>query len=126
MVVEKLVIMLLNADPDRPATLGAPFFQAAVGAAMDLDVEVHFAGPAIQLLRPGLAEGLYPGADRSKSVYGFMQDAHQAGACFFGCSQAMMAFGLDPADTIPEFDGAQGGAAFLSAAGSADTLTLTY
>lgn len=125
-MVERLVIMLLNADPDRPATLGAPFFQAAVGAAMDLAVEVHFAGPTVQLLRPGLADSLYPGPDRSKTVYGFMQEAHQAGARFFGCSQAMMAFGLNANDTIPEFDGAQGGAAFLSSAGDADTLVLTY
>ena len=34
-MAEKIVIMLLNSNPDIPATLGAPFFQATVAAAME-------------------------------------------------------------------------------------------
>jgi len=125
-MAERVVIMLLNANPDHPSTLGAPFFQACVAAAMDLDVQVHFATRTVQLLKRGYAEGLFPGRERSKSVYDFMREAHAAGARFYGCSQAMQEFCIDEANAIPEFDGARGGAAFLGAALDEDTLTLTY
>ena len=38
----KLMIVMVNTDPTNGAELGAPFFQAAVAAAMEYDVEVIF------------------------------------------------------------------------------------
>ena len=125
-MADRVVIMLLNANPENPATLGAPFFQACVAGAMELQVEVHFATRAVQLLGIGFAATLYPGKERTKSVYDFMREAHDAGARFYGCSQALQEFGIDESNAIPEFDGARGGAAFLGAALDENTLTLTY
>lgn len=125
-MADKLVIMLLNLNPDRPGTLGAPFFQATVAAAMDMEVEVYFAGPSAQLLVKGVAERLYPGSAREKSLYSFMQDAHEAGARFYVCAGAMGEHELDKTNAIPELDGARGGAAFISEAGEEGVLTLTY
>ena len=70
-MARKVVIMLLNASPDVPATLGAPFFQATVAAAMDLEVEIYFASRTASLLRKGVAEALFPGKDRKKSIIRF-------------------------------------------------------
>lgn len=125
-MADKLVIMLLNINPDRPGTLGAPFFQAAVAAAMDMEVEIYFAGPSAQLLVKGVAERLYPGSARKKSLYAFMQEAHEAGARFYVCAGAMGEHELNEHNAIPELDGARGGAAFISAAGEEGVLTLTY
>ena len=61
---KKIVIMLLNTDPDRPANLGTPFFQASAAAAMDLEVEIYFSAKNIALLRPGVAEQLFPGKEK--------------------------------------------------------------
>lgn len=125
-MADKLIIMLLNIDPARPGTLGAPFFQATVAAAMDMEVEMYFAGPSARLLIKGVAEALFPGTAKEKSLYSFMQDAHDAGARFYVCAGAMDENELNAANAIPELDGPRGGAAFIGAAAEDGVLTLTY
>lgn len=123
---EKVVIMLLNITPERPGTLGAPFFQATVAAAMDMEVEIYFAGPTARLLIRGIAEKFYPGNAGEKSLYSFMQDAHEAGAKFYVCAGAMDENEVTLENAIPELDGHRGGAAFISEAAEQDVLALTY
>ena len=82
-MAEKLVMMLLTPDPDKPHTCGSPFFQAACAAAMDVEVEVYFASRAARLLVKGVAERIYPSDNASKTVYEFMQDAAGNGAKFY-------------------------------------------
>lgn len=125
-MADKIVIMLLNLDLDTPENLGAPFFQASVAAAMDMEVEIHFAARTTRLLVKGFAETLYPGESREKSIYGFMQDAHEAGVKFYACAGAAVTHHLNEENAIPEMDGVRGVAAFLSAAGDEGVLTLTY
>jgi len=125
-MAKKIVIMLLNADPGIPATLGSPFFQATVAAAMEIEVEMYFASRAASLLRQGVAAKLYPSPRHDKSIYDFMQDAHTAGVRFYACGASLAENGLDEASAIPELDGVRGGAAFISAAVEEDTVTLTY
>lgn len=123
---EKVVVMLLNITPERPGTLGAPFFQATVAAAMDMDVEIYFAGPTARLLIKGIAEKLFPGTEQEKSLYSFMQDAHEAGARFYVCAGAMDENDVTLENAIPELDGHRGGAAFISEAAEDNVLALTY
>ncbi|MGM0554686.1 MAG: DsrE family protein [Pseudomonadota bacterium] len=125
-MAEKIVIMLLNLDLDRPGTLGAPFFQATVAAAMDLEVEIYFAAGTTNLLRPGVAERIHPGEAEEKSVYSFMQDAHEAGCRFYACAGAMEEHNLTLDNAIPELDGMRGGAAFIGEAVEDGVTTLTY
>ncbi|MFP4695574.1 DsrE/DsrF/DrsH-like family protein [Thiohalospira sp.] len=122
----KLVIMLLNTEPDRPWTLGAPFFQAIVATTLDLEVEMYFASRNVALFKPGVAEELFPGEDNQKSVYSFMQDAHEAGVKFYACGGAMDENDLTMDNAIPELDGAAGGAAFIGEVIEDDVATLTY
>lgn len=125
-MANKVVIMLLNANPEVPATLGAPFFQATVAACMDLEVEMYFASRTASLLRKGVADTLFPGEAKEKSVYSFMQDAHEAGVKFYLCGGAKDENGLTRENTIPELDGVVGGAAFIGEAVEEDVVTLTY
>ncbi|HEB59959.1 MAG TPA: peroxiredoxin [Gammaproteobacteria bacterium] len=125
-MAHKVVIMLLNATPEVPATLGAPFFQATVAAAMDLEVEIYFAARTATLLNKGVAEKLFPGREQSKSIYDFMRDAHRAGARFYLCGGAMKEHGITEETAIPELDGVRGGAAFIGEAVADGVLTLTY
>ncbi len=125
-MADKVIIMLLNIDLERPGTLGAPFFQATVSAAMDLEVEIYFAGPSARLLVQGVADELFPGQTKQKSLYSFMQDAHEAGARFYVCAGAMDEHELNANNAIPEFGGCRGGAAFISEATEDGVLTLTY
>ena len=125
-MANKVVIMLLNANPDVPATLGAPFFQATVAAAMDLDVEIYFAARTASLLHRGVAEKIFPGKEKTKSIYDFMCDAHKAGAKFYLCGGAMKEHDINDETAIPELDGVRGGAAFIGEAVEDGVLTLTY
>lgn len=125
-MADKLVIMLLNINPERPGTMGAPFFQATVAAAMDMDVEVYFAGPSARLLIKGVADDIYPGTAREKSLASFMQDAHEAGAKYYVCAGAMDENELTDDNAIPELDGHRGGAAFIAEAAEDNVVTLTY
>lgn len=123
---KKIVIMLLNLNLQHPGTLGSPFFQASVAAAMDLEVEVYFAGPTIRLLMKGFAELLYPGSSQEKSLYAFMRDAHDAGARFYACAGGMTEHGLSIEGAIPELDGIRGGGAFIDTITEDHVVTLTY
>ncbi len=125
-MADKIVIMLLNLDLKRHGSLGAPFFQATVAAVMDLEVEMYFAGPSTQLLIRGVAEAIHPGTAREKSVYSFMQDAHEAGVRFVACAGAMDENGLSLDNAIPELDGVAGGGAFIGEIIEDNVVTLTY
>lgn len=125
-MVNKIVIMLLNVRPDAPMSLGVPFFQASAAAAMDLEVEIYFSARAVALLRKGFADTLFASERREKSIYSFMQDAHQAGAKFYACQSALKELGIDKADLIPELDGLQGSVAFIGSIAGEGVVTLTY
>jgi uncharacterized protein len=125
-MADKIVIMLLNLNPDLPGTLGAPFFQATVAAAMDLEVEVYFAARTTRLLIQGVAEDVYPGEAREKSLYSFMQDAHEAGVKFYACAGAMAEHDLTRENAIPELDDIRGAGAFIGDIVEDNVVTLTY
>jgi len=125
-MADKIVIMLLNLNPDVPGTLGAPFFQATVAAAMDLEVDIYFAARTTRLLIQGVAEDIHPGEAREKSVYSFMQDAHEMGVKFYACAGAMAEHDLTQENAIPELDGIRGGGAFVGEIVEDNVVTLTY
>lgn len=125
-MADKIVIMLLNLELDAPGTLGAPFFQATVASAMDLEVEIYFAARTTRLLVRGVADAIYPGTAREKSVYSFMQDAHEAGVKFYACAGAMDENGLNTDNAVPELDGIRGGGAFIGEVVEDNVATLTY
>ena len=50
-MTRKLLIVLVNTDPRNPEELGAPFYHAAVAAAMDYEVDVVCAATAGKLMR---------------------------------------------------------------------------
>jgi uncharacterized protein len=109
-----LVIVLWATDPDRPDLCAGPFMYAAAAAAMELAVEVHFTARAIRLLLPGVADGLYASAERTRSIAAFMRHAREHGAKFYACSAALAAAGLAPEQLIDEIDGVAGASTVAS------------
>ena len=105
---------------------GGSAVDAAVAGAMDCQVEIHFAGPSVKLLLPGVAEGLRSGAASDKTLYVFMQEAAGFGARFLGCSMAMAEHLAARADRIPEFSAAAGAGAFVSRTLDPDWRTLVF
>ena len=57
------------------------------------------------LLKKGVAEKLFVKEGSPKSVYSFIQDAHEAGAKFYCCSPNLDLFDMTEDDLIPECEG---------------------
>ena len=70
-----VAILLWAADPTVPQRLATPFFHAAAAAAMDIPVEVYFTAGSVQLLAPGVAQGLRASTRHDKTVLDAMREA---------------------------------------------------
>jgi predicted peroxiredoxin len=125
-MARKLVIVLVNTDPRNPEELGAPFYHAAVAAAMDYEVDVICAATAGKLMRRGVAEAIRIKAGEDKTAYDWVREAHGHGARFWACPANLALFEMTEADLIPECNGLMGAAAMLERIMSDDTRVLTY
>ncbi len=123
---DKLVIIMVNTDPKNGEELGAPIFQATVAAAMEYEVEVICTATAGKLMKKGVPENLYVKEGSPKSVYDFIQDAHEAGVKFFCCSPNLDLFDMTEDDLIPECEGIVGGAHVIEEVMEGDCKVLTY
>jgi predicted peroxiredoxin len=125
-VKKKLAVLLWAASPERPELCATPFFHASAAAAMDIEVEMFFTSRSVRLLVQGVADRLYPGEGKERSVGEYLREAHAHGAKFFACSQAMAAHGAAERTLIPEVAGQAGAAAFIARALDEEWATLTY
>jgi uncharacterized protein len=125
-MARKLLIVLVNTDPRNPEELGAPFYHAAIAAAMDYEVDVICAATAGRLMRKGVAEAIRIKAGQDKTVYDWIREAHGHGARFWACPANLALFDMTEADLIPECKGLMGAAAMLQNVMSDDYRVLTY
>ncbi len=122
-MADKLLIVMANADPDKPAVLAAPFLQATIAATMEYDVEMVFTGLSGRLAVRGVAERVFIKPDGQKSAYDLIRDAHAAGVRFKICTSAVELWG---SDLIPEIEETVGSAYIVSEAMDDGTVTFTY
>lgn len=125
-MAKKLIIVLVNTDPRNAEELGAPFFQAALAAAMDYEVEVVCAATAGRLMQKGVAEKLRLKPGDERTVYDFIREAHEHGAKFYACPANLDLFDITEADLIPECSGLLGSAALVAQIMEEDCRVLTY
>jgi predicted peroxiredoxin len=125
-VAKKLIIILVNTDPRNGEELGAPFFQAAVAAAMDYEVEVHCTATAGRLMKKGVAEALTIKPGSNRSVYDFIKEAYRHGVKFYACPANLDLFDMAREDLIPECAGLRGSAALIGEIMETDCKVLTY
>lgn len=121
-MADKLLIVMVNTDPDNGSELVAPFYQATVAAAMEYEVEIVLSGRTAVLAKPGVAEKLFV-QDGGKSVYEFIKDAHEAGVIIKVSTPTLDQWGND---LIPEISETVGEAYVISEAMNDDTVTFTY
>ena len=122
-MADKLLIIMVNTDPNNGTELGAPFFQATVAAAMEYDVEVILTGRSGELAVRGVAEKLYIKPDSKQTVYDYIREAYEAGVKFKVCTPTLDLWGDD---LIPEITETIGGAYIISEAMDDNTVTFTY
>lgn len=123
---QRLLIILVNSDPRNVEELGAPFYYAAVAAAMDYEVDVLCTATAGKLLFAGVAEKLAIKQGDPMTVYGWIKEAHEQGARFWACPANLELFGMSEADLVPECSGVMGAAAMIQAVMDGECRVLTF
>jgi predicted peroxiredoxin len=122
----RLLIVLLNTDPRNPEELGAPFYHAAIAAAMDYQVEVVCTAAAGKLMVKGVAENIRIKPDNPKTVYDWIKEAHDHGVKLWACPANLDQTGASEHDLIPECSGMMGAAAMMADIMDGECRVLTY
>jgi len=125
-VSRRLLIVLMNTDPRNVEELGAPFYYAAVAAAMDHQVDVLCTATAGKLMLKGVAEGLHVKRGDPKTVYDWIREAHDQGARFWACPANLEVFDKSEADLTPEGNGVMGGAEMIQDIMDGECKVLTF
>ena len=125
-MTKRLLIVLMNTDPRNAEELGAPFYYAAVAAAMDYEVDVLCTATAGKLMHKGVAESLVIKPGDSKTVYDWIKEAHDQGARFWACPANLELLDKCESDLIAECKGLMGAAAMIQGIMDGECRVLTF
>jgi len=125
-VNNRLLLVLVNTDPRNVEELGAPFYYAAVAAAMDYEVDVLCTATSGKLMLKGVAEKLCVKPGDPKTVYDWIKEAHDQGARFWACPANLELFDKNESDLIPECEGLKGAAAMIQDIMDGECRVLTF
>jgi len=120
---DKLIVVLVNANPDNFLEVSMPILQATVAASMEYEVELIFSGRAGKLAIKGHAEEVMDLNNENHSVYTLIKDAYEAGVVLKVCTPALELWGDE---LISEINEIVGGTYIISEAMDNDTVTFTY
>ena len=123
---KRLLIVLMNTDPRNVEELGAPFYYAAVAAAMDYEVDVLCTATAGKLMFKGVAQAITIKPGEPKTVHDWIREAHDQGARFWACPANLELFDKREADLIPECKGLMGAAAMIQSVMDDECRVLTF
>ena len=123
-MANRLLIIMVNADPHNPTALSPLFAQATCAATMEYDVEIVITGRAGELALKNVAAGTPDARDKNKTIYHLIKEAYDAGVRFKVCAPALEQWTDE--ELIPEIEETVGGAYIISEAMDDDTVTLTY
>lgn len=112
---DKLAILLWAATPERPDLAVTPLVHALAARALEAEVELHFAGPAVRWLVAGVADGAYPTAAGDKSVGDFLRELLAAEVRLYACGMARAAWAAGDEALLPGA-GHAGATAFVARA----------
>jgi predicted peroxiredoxin len=126
MTARRLLIVLMNTDPRNVEELAAPFYYAAVAAAMDYQVDVLCTATAGKLMFKGVADALLIKPGNPKTVYDWIREAHDQGAKFWACPANLELFDKAEDDLISECSGLMGAAAMIQDVMEGECRVLTF
>jgi len=112
-MTHRLVVLLLNTDPRNVEELAAPFYYAAVAAAMDHEVDILCTATAGKLMFRGVADKLHVRQGDPKTVYDWIKEAHDQGARLWACPANLELFDKNENDLIAECNGMMGAATVI-------------
>jgi predicted peroxiredoxin len=110
---DRLAILIWSATPDRPELCVTPLVHALAARALDAEVEIHFAGPAVRLLVEGVAATLFATPVREKSIGDYLHEVIAEEVRLLACSMALAAWVTADEALLPAA-GAAGATAFVA------------
>jgi len=122
----RLLILLVNTDPRNVEQIGAPFYHAAMAAALDHEVDVLCTASAGRLLQKGFAESVVIRPGHPRTAYDWIREAHDQGARLWACPANLGLLGLTRDDLIAECAGLMSAAAMIQDIMDGDCRVLTY
>lgn len=121
-MAEKLIISLVNANPETAEEIYFPLKQAVIAVSMDYSVEVLFSGRAGCMGIKGYAEKLKI-ANSDKNIAQLIREAYEAGVTFRICAPSVEIWGDNLIEEICEI---VGGTYLISEAMDDDTRVFSY
>lgn len=91
-MAEQLALLIWAATPERPELAVTPLVHALAARALEAEVEIHFAGPAVRWLVAGVAAAAYPTPGREKSIGEYLAELQAEGVGLFACGMAQAAW----------------------------------
>jgi predicted peroxiredoxin len=124
-LADKLAFLIWAATPDHPELVVTPLIHALAGRALDAEVEIHFAGPAVRWLVDGVADRIFPTPEKEKSIGDFLCDVEREGVVLYACGMAQAQWVNADESLLPACRHA-GATAFVVRALDPEWRTLTY
>ena len=112
-MTERLALLIWAATPAHPELCVTPLVHALAARALDAEVEIHFAGPAVRWLVEGVADAAYATAAKEKSLGDFLREVLAEDVRLLACGMARAAWVADGEKLIPQA-GAAGATAFVA------------
>ena len=76
---DKLVVILLNSNPQNYLEILEPVYHATIAASMDYHTEIILAGRAGELAIRGVADKIESGRKAGETLYDLLKEAYQSG-----------------------------------------------
>lgn len=112
-MADKLALLIWAATPEHPELCVTPLIHALAARALDAEVEIHFAGPAVRLLVEGVADALHATPAREKSIGQFLHEVCAEDVRLLACSMAKAAW-VGEHESLIAKAGAAGATAFIA------------
>ena len=109
-----IAFLIWSATPAHPELCVTPLLHALAARALDCQVEIHFAGPAVRWLVEGVATHAFPTVAREKSILDFLHPTAAEGISLFACSMGWAAFTVEAENPIAVCTGMAGATAFVA------------
>jgi hypothetical protein len=110
---DRLAILIWSATPDRPELCVTPLVHALAARALEAEVEIHFAGPAVRWLVAGVADSHFSTPTREKSIGAYLREVVAEDVRLLACGMARAAWVAEGEALIPAA-GAAGATAFVA------------
>jgi predicted peroxiredoxin len=121
-MAEKLVFMVTK-GPDEAELATVPFVMAAAALASDVEVVLGFQGPAVELVKRGVAETV--NAPEFPPLAKLLADVRELGGLLLVCSPCLKSRGISATDDLVEGAQVVAAARFIAEVTSA-TNSLVY